>query len=138
MRNILLDTGAVAALLRPGDRHHPQAIAFFESLRPTDVLLTTWPVVTECAFLMRRDESLFWEWLIDSGVEIVDFTLEDVPAMRTWRAVYADREVDFADFTLVWLAGKRRTNLIATTDFADFEVYRLPGGKAFKLLLPRA
>jgi uncharacterized protein len=135
MRSILLDTGAVAALLRTGDRHHTQAIAFFESLRPTDVLLTTWPVVTECAFLMRRNENLFWDWFTDSSIEVADFTTEDIPAMRAWRSRYADREVDFADSTLVWLAGKRDTNLIATTDFADFATYRLTNGKAFKLLL---
>lgn len=49
----------------------------------------------------------------------------------------ADREVDFADATLAWLGDKRHTNLIATTDFDDFETYRLPNGKPFKLLIPR-
>jgi len=135
MRNILVDTGAVVALLRPGDRLHGNVQKFFAGLRPGDNLLTTWPVVTECAFLLRNHESLFWDWLSESGVEVVDFALHDIASMRKWRAGYKDREVDFADSTLVWLAQKRRTNLIVTTDFDDFEAYRLQNGKHFKLLL---
>lgn len=138
MRNILLDTGAVAALLRPRDRHHLRAREFFAALRPTDVLVTTWPVVTECAFLMRNSESLFWEWFMDSGIEVVNFECDDIAQIRAWRSGYPDREIDFADATLVWLAGRRRTNLVATTDFGDFETYRLPDGRAFRLLLARA
>jgi predicted nucleic acid-binding protein len=57
--------------------------------------------------------------------------------VREWRKRYDDREVDFPDQTLVWLANRCRTNLIATTDFDDFETYRLPNGKAFKILIAR-
>jgi predicted nucleic acid-binding protein len=137
MRNILLDTGAVVALLRPGDRLHATAQKFFAALRPGDNLLTTWPVITECAFLLRNHEALFWEWLSESGVEVVDFAVHDIASMRKWRAGYKDREVDFADASLVWLGQKRHTNLVATTDFDDFETYRLHNGKRFKLLLNR-
>jgi predicted nucleic acid-binding protein len=137
MRNILLDTGAVVGLLRPTDRHHAHVKSFFASLRPTDTLLTTWPVITECAFIMRRHETTFWDWLLDSEVQLVDFGLDDLPGMRAWRKRYADREVDFADKTLVWLGDQRRTNLIATTDFDDFEAYLLPNGKPFKILVER-
>jgi predicted nucleic acid-binding protein len=137
MRNILLDTGAVVGLLRPSDRHHEHAKHFFSSLRPSDTLLTTWPVVTECAFIMRRREDEYWDWLLSSEVQIVDCALDDLPGMRDWRKRYADREVDFADQTLVWLGDRRRTNLIATTDFDDFEAYRLPNGKSFKNLITR-
>jgi predicted nucleic acid-binding protein len=57
--------------------------------------------------------------------------------MRAWASRYQDRDVDFADATLVWLAGRQRTNLIATTDFNDFETYRLPNRKAFRNLIAR-
>jgi predicted nucleic acid-binding protein len=137
MRNILVDTGAIVALLRAADRHHARTRAFFASLRPSDALLTVWPVITECAFIMRHQETLFWDWLLDSELRVIDFALDDISDMRTWRARYDDREVDFADASLVWLGNRRRTNLIATTDFDDFETYRLPNGKSFKLLIPR-
>lgn len=137
MRSILLDTGAVVALLRPTDQHHKRSREFFATLRPNDLLLTTWPVITECAFIMRRAEAAYWEWLLDSEIEVVEFALGDIPAMRSWRKDYEDREVDFADASLVWLAQERRTQLIATTDFDDFETYRLINGKPFKLLIRR-
>jgi predicted nucleic acid-binding protein len=137
MRNILVDTGAVVGLLDHKDRHHARAEEFFGSLRPADKLLSTWPVITECSFLLRYHEDKFWNWLLDSDLQIIDFSLADIPAMRAWRAQYEDREVDFADAALAWLGEKRRTQLVATTDFDDFEAYRLPNGKPFKLLIPR-
>ena len=137
MRNILVDTGAVVGLLRATDRHHEGAETFFASLQPADKLFTSWPVITECAFIMRHQESVFWDWLLESEIHVADFALDDIPAMRAWRANYEDREVDFADASLVWLGNSHRTNLIATTDFDDFETYRLPNGKRFKLLIAR-
>ena len=137
MRSILIDTGAVIGLLSPTDRHHARAEAFFASLRGTDRLFTTWPVITECTFALDRNRDAFFEWLLASGITLVDFALDDVPMMRAWASRYRDRTVDFADATLVWLAGRQRTNLIATTDFNDFETYRLPNRKAFKNLIAR-
>ena len=47
---------------------------------------------------------------------------------------YADRDIDFADATLVWLASLINTAEILTIDRADFEVYRLTNGKPFTVL----
>lgn len=137
MRSILVDTGAVIGLLSPADRHHARAEAFFTSLRGTDRLFTTWPVITECTFALERNREAFFDWLLGSGITLVDFGLDDLPTMRAWASRYRDRTVDFADATLVWLAGRQRTNLIATTDFNDFETYRLPNRKAFRNLIAR-
>ena len=48
---------------------------------------------------------------------------------------YADRDIDFADATLVWLASLLNTAEIMTIGRGDFEVYRLANGKAFTLVL---
>ena len=112
-------------------------MGFFASVRPTDRLITTWPVVTETFYLLEKSQPAVFEWLASRGLEVLEFTLDDLPAMQRWGAGYRDREVDFADATLVWLAGRERTTLIATTDFNDFEAYRLPGGKRFRNLLQR-
>ncbi|MGH9577539.1 MAG: hypothetical protein ACRD3R_08885 [Terriglobales bacterium] len=94
-------------------------------------------MVTECTFALERNRDALFDWLLASGIAVADFGLDDIPAMRIWAARYRDREVDFADATLVWLATRQRTNLIATTDFNDFEAYRLPNRKAFKNLFAR-
>ena len=110
---------------------------FFASIRPSDRLISTWPVVTECFYLLEKSQATVFEWLASRGLEVLPFALDDLPAMQRWREGYRDREVDFADATLVWLAWRERTILIATTDFNDFEAYRLPGGKRFRNLLLR-
>jgi uncharacterized protein len=137
VRNILVDTGAIIGLLNPADRFHEKAFAFFGELRGTDRLSTTWPVVTECTFALIRNRDALFDWLATGEVEVADFGLEDLQSMKRWMDRYSDREVDFADASLIWLAMKKQTNLIATTDFNDFETYRLPNRKAFKILIER-
>ena len=135
MRNILVDTGAIIGLLNKRDRHHSAALHFFAHLRQADELITTWAVVTECSFALERNRAVFYDWLLSSSTEIVPFDLDDVRAMWAWMQGYSDREVDFADASLVWLGDRRQTDLIATTDFNDFQSYRLPNKKPFRLLI---
>ncbi len=137
MRNILVDTGAIVGLLNPSDRFHSRAENFFAELRGTDRLSTTWPVITECSFALIRNRDALFDWLSSNVMEVIDFALEDLQFMRGLMNQYSDREVDFADASLIWLAGKKQTNLIATTDFNDFETYRLANRKAFKFLIER-
>ena len=47
---------------------------------------------------------------------------------------YRDREVDFADASLVWLAERSGLRQILTVDVADFSTFRLSGGKRFELI----
>ncbi len=65
------------------------------------------------------------------------FAPGDIPAMRSRRKRYDDREVDFADARLVWLSDEHRTQSIATIDFDISETYRLTNGKSFKPLMRR-
>jgi uncharacterized protein len=137
VRNILVDTGAIIRLLNPVDRFHTKAQTFFAELRGTDRLSTTWPVVNECTFALIRNRDALFDWLSSNAMEVMDFALDDLKLMRRWMNQYSDREVDFADASLIWLATKKQTNLIATTDFNDFETYRLANRKAFKNLIAR-
>ena len=138
VRSILVDTGAIVALIRERDPAHARVIELFASLRGTDRLITTWPVITECTFALERHRTAFFDWLFASRLEVVDFDVQAVRAMPEWMKRYRDRQIDFADATLVWLAGARNTDLIVTTDYRDFRTYRLPDGRSFRLLLPEA
>jgi predicted nucleic acid-binding protein len=138
VRNILLDTGAIVAVIRKKDPAHARVVALLASLRGTDRLITTWPVITECAFVLERQRSAFFDWLFDSRIEVVDFDLQAVRSMVDWMKGYHDRQIDFADASLVWLAAARNTDLIVTTDYRDFRAYRLPNRRPFNLLLPEA
>jgi uncharacterized protein len=137
VRNILVDTGAIIGLLNPADRFHEKACDFFSALRGTDRLSTTWPVITGCTFALIRNRDALFDWLSSNVMGVADFALDDLQPMRRWMNQYSDREVDFADASLIWLATKKQTNLIATTDFNDFETNRLANRKAFKNLIAR-
>jgi predicted nucleic acid-binding protein len=137
VRNILVDTGAMIGLLNPADRFHEKAVDFFAGLRGTDRFSTTWPVITECTFALIRNRDALFDWLSSNVMEVVDFALNDLQPMRRWMNQYSDREVDFAHASLIRLATKKQTNLIATIDFNDFETYRLANRKAFKNLIAR-
>jgi len=137
VRSILIDTGVVVGLLNSRDRYHAQSERFFAELRGPDRLATTWPVVTECTFALARNRDALFDWLFAGAVEVVDFGLDDVETMRRWMGGYRDREVDFADASLVWLAARRNTDLIATTDFNDFEAYRPLNRRPFRNLIAR-
>lgn len=93
--------------------------------------------MTECFYLLDRSRDVLFDWLASSGIEIIDFRLDELEELRRWMDGYRDREVDFADATLAWLAAEERTTLVATTDFNDFEAYRLPGGRRFRNLVGR-
>jgi predicted nucleic acid-binding protein len=137
VRNILIDTGAIVGLLNPRDRNHARAERFFAALQGPDRLATTWPVITECTFALVRNRGALFDWLLAGSIDVVDFGLDDVATMRRWMDGYRDREVDFADASLVWLAARRDTDLIATTDFNDFETYRLFNRRPFRNLVER-
>ena len=49
---------------------------------------------------------------------------------------YADRPMDFADATLVRLAEREGLTTVLTVD-QDFDVYRIGGRKAFRVLPKR-
>ena len=100
------------------------------------MLLTTWPCVTEATHLLERvDLQLALLTYIHRGfVSAYEFTAADLGQFIAWIAKYRDRPMDFADASLVWLAAEVGTTEVLTTDRADFQIYRLPSGRRFRLL----
>jgi predicted nucleic acid-binding protein len=135
VRSIVVDAGALVAMFDKSDRHHP---SITRALRAGGhaLLLTTWPCVTEATHLLDRvDLQLALLTYIHRGfVSVYEFTAADLEHFMTWIAKYRDRTMDFADASLVWLAAEAATTEVLTTDRADFQTYRLPSGKRFRLL----
>jgi predicted nucleic acid-binding protein len=65
-------------------------------------------------------------------MEIAGLTPDDLPGLSTMLRKYADRPMDLADASLVWLANATGVTDIITIDRADFAVYRTAKRKAFK------
>ena len=136
---VLADSGPLAALYNRRDKHHERALEFFRSRGARLRLYTTWEVVSEVMYFLdfsAAAQSDFLEWL-HAGHEqelitIAALTAADLPGLAALIRKYADRPMDLADASLVWLAEKTGVTDIITIDRADFAVYRTSKRKAFK------
>jgi len=133
--NALIDTGAILALLDRTDRWHRISVDAFEQLRLP--LATSEAVLTELFHLIgdnRHETEAAWR-LVRSGA-IVLAALEDseLSPIRALMSRYADRPMDFADATLVYLAKREALSTIFTVDHADFDAYRMEARRRFRVL----
>jgi len=138
VQNALVDTGALVALLNRGDAYHAAARAAFAGFRGN--LLTTWPVLTEvCHLLPEHLVVTFMRWCANGGVVLFELPSAALSAVTALMESYADRPMDLADASLVWLSGQVGIVDIFTSDNADFYTYRSANGEPFRnlLALPR-
>lgn len=132
--NALVDAGPLIALFDPADKLHAQMQAFFHGFRGR--LHTTWPVIAEvCHFLNVPQQRTFIAWLRRGGAHLTDIDTSALGTLDSLIAKYADRPMDLADATLVWLGTKLKVSDIITIDRNDFSVYRAGHGKPFRNLL---
>lgn len=133
---VLLDTGSLVAFLAAGSDHHEWVCAQWKRLAPP--LLTCEPVLTEAAFLLKREgceaDPLFV--LLERGVLRVALEVEDQLAdLRALMRRYRDRPMSLADACLVRLAELHPGGRVFTLD-ADFRIYRRHGSKVIPVLMP--
>ena len=130
----LVDAGPLIALFDPSDKLHEATEAFFRGF--VGRMHTTWPVVTEvCHFLSVPQQRVFIAWLRRGGAQLADIDTAALDALDALIAKYADRPMDIADASLVWLGAKLKIADIVTIDQRDFSVYRAANGKPFRNLL---
>ncbi len=85
---------------------------------------------------MKTDHGA-WK-LVNSGYfTLAPINEEDLRVIETLVTRYADRPMDFADATLVHVAGRENISTILSIDHDDFETYRFGRNRKFKVLPPR-
>jgi predicted nucleic acid-binding protein len=130
---VLVDTGFFAAFGRRGDPFHSAACRFLENYHGQ--LLTVSAVIVEsCHFLTPQARMDLLNWAHFGSLSVLEVPVEAYPDLTKTIAKYANRDVDFADAALVWLAGESGLRRILTVDERDFSVYRLKGGKRFEVI----
>lgn len=141
MPSVLADSGPLAALYNRRDKHHLPAVEFFRAHGAGLRCLTTWEVVSEVMYFLDFSAAAqgdFLDWLHAGHqrglMQIAALTPEDLPGLSKMIRKYADRPMDLADASLVWLANQTGVTDIITIDRADFAVYRTAGRKAFRNL----
>ena len=131
MKGALVDTGFLVSLFRPADKLRTQARAWLMGNR--QALVTAAPVIVEtCFFLDAQGKGRLLEWAQRGALSVVEVPVGAYAEIGALFRKYADREVDFADASLVWLANQTGVREILTVDKADFSVYRLKGSKGFQ------
>jgi len=131
----LVDTGALLALLDPRDVWHGRCAAAFSTLRFP--LLTSIAVLTELFHLVgdgRHETETAWSFLESGAVVLGPIADHELPAVQALMSRYADRPMDFADATLVYLARREAIHTIFTVDRSDFETYRIAGRRRFRIV----
>ena len=134
----LIDTGAILALVDSSDAWHESCVAAYNQCRLP--LLTTQAVLTEVFHLAhgdRRQIAAIWRLLSSGAVQMSPIANDELPAIRALMDEYADRPMDFADATLVYLGRRESLNMIFTVDRDDFETYRLLRNKKFTIIPDR-
>ena len=122
MRRVLVDTGALVALVRKNDAYHERAVAFFGEFRAGE-LLTTAAVLTEAMHLLpARQGPLLLDLMQSPPWRVFDIN-DGLARIGDLIRKYLDRPMDFADASLVWVAEQTGVLEILTTD-RDFEIYR--------------
>jgi predicted nucleic acid-binding protein len=132
----LLDTGPLVSFLASGLRHHTWACEQWKLLRPP--LLTCEPVLTEAAFLLKREgrEADAICALLERGVIRVAINVQDEQAdLRALMHRYRNKPMSLADACLVRLAELHAGGEVLTLD-SDFRIYRRHGNKVIPAVMP--
>jgi len=125
VKPILLDTGPLVAILNRNDHYHRVCVE--QSHLVLGRRFTTWPVLTEAAWLLRKDNraiQALMSLVSTKAIEVID--LDDIAAgwISNFLNTYSDRQAQLADASLMFLANELRIETIFTLDVRDFSVYR--------------
>lgn len=134
----LIDTGALLALLDRTDGWHRACAEAFQQLRLP--LATSEAVLTELFHLIgdsTYEMEAAWRLVRSGAVVLLPIEHAELDAVHALMSRYADRPMDFADATLVYLAKREGLSTVFTVDHADFETYRIEGRRRFRVLPPR-
>lgn len=125
----------MVALLWSDDSQHANCLS--QAAEISGLIYTSWAVVTEAAWLLRK---------IPNGLELLlkaiadrDFVYLDLDASAAnWlirqARVYASLAPQLADLSLVYLAHQYKIEHVFTLDRRDFTALRSASGKSFTLL----
>ena len=132
MERLIADAGFLIAVTRRSDLHHARAVAF--SGRFSGQLVTTSAVIIETCHFLKPAARINLLNSVGPKLAVVEVPVLSYPDLAATIGKYADREIDFADASLVWLAERSGLRRILTVDVSDFSTFRLSNGKRFDLV----
>jgi predicted nucleic acid-binding protein len=135
MVRVLVDTGPLVAIVSRRDQYHQVCVEQLRAISPP--LLSCWPVITEAAWLLRREPSAI-QHLLQSAemgfIQLLSLEVEAVGWMAKFLRRYRKLGAQVADGCLVYLAERENIDTVFTLDRRDFSVYRFQRNRSFRLL----
>jgi predicted nucleic acid-binding protein len=134
-RGVLLDTGPLVALMVASDAHHRMCVDTLAVLKPP--LLTCWPVLTEAAWLLRKQHRPLDRLAEAHAAEVfrvLPLEGDSLAAIAVIMRRYADICIHLADAALIHLAEREGVRTVFTSDRRDFSIVRLKGRQALRLI----
>ena len=107
----LIDAGPLVAVLNRADAHHAACVAIIRAL--DSPFYTTLPVITEAMYLVGARmgwaaQEALWRLLLRGDLLLQHPSREELNRMAELMGKFSDRPMDFADASLVALAGAPR------------------------------
>jgi len=130
-----MDAGPLVAILSERDERHRLCVRTLEGLPATP--LSCWPVITEAAWLLRRNPkavSLLLRRVSEGVLVLLPLERADAAAIAKIFEKYSDLSPQLADAALVHLANRESIDTIFTLDRRDFSVYRSARNRRFRLI----
>jgi uncharacterized protein len=134
---IVVDTGALLALLDASDRHHDAMVELFD--RTSDEWVLPWAILPEVDYLVTRHggSAASHAFLADlaAGAWAVEWGEDsDIVEAREILTRYSDLPLGLVDAVVMATAQRLRARAIATLDLRHFAAVTLEGNPR---LLPR-
>ena len=137
----IIDAGPLIALFDKSDKYHRKVKGKLGDYRCEvhGKLITTWPIVTEAAYLLKEHVHLqaqldFLRWITLGGLEIFELEKEHLSRIIDLQGKYSNLRMDFADATLLIVSEHLNINKVFTID-KDFSIYRILGKVHFENLM---
>jgi len=134
-RRAVADTGPLVATVREREKAHKRCVSALKELRAP--LLTCWPVLTEVAWLLRKEPEGMKALggLIRSGsVKLVELDEAALHWIIEFLGRYASAGAQMADAALMYIAEREGIDTVFTLDRRDFSVYRTTDGRALNIV----
>jgi len=134
VKGVLVDAGPLVAILSERDQHHSICTTAATSLHGP--FYTTWPVVTEAAYLLRTESGAVEKLLgriRESKLQLLPLVAADADGISSILTRFADQEFDLADASLMHVAMREGIDQVFTIDHRHFAVFRTSNGQSLTL-----
>ncbi len=134
-RRVLIDTGPLVAIFSPADRQHDLCVETLGTLAAP--LMTCWPMLTEAAWLLRKNPNALVELLqaFEGGLlAALDLDAAAPAWIATFLRRYESAGIQLADAALAYLAERDDIRTLFTLDRRDFSIVRIKRNRALRLV----